>query len=242
VNAPWRRVRYEVADRPCGSVRTLVAGAEVVLRPSGALWLEAAATLVVADLHFEKGSAYAARGQMLPPYDTADTLNRLEGEVRALAPRVVVLLGDTLHDRHAETRIAACDAEQLGALAAGRTLVWVVGNHDADGPRWLPGEIAAEIAVAGLCLRHEPQPGAQRGETAGHLHPCARVSARGRSVRRRCFITDGERLILPAFGAFAGGLNVRDQAFRELFTHAPLTVALGSRRAHAVSWSALVGD
>ncbi|MEO8115667.1 MAG: phosphoesterase, partial [Phenylobacterium sp.] len=108
---------YEVIQSPCGSLRICVGGADALLRPSGALWLEAVATLVVADLHLEKGSSYAARGQMLPPYDTRDTLGRLEAEVTALTPRAVVLLGDTFHDRQSEARLAADDAERLRALA-----------------------------------------------------------------------------------------------------------------------------
>jgi DNA ligase-associated metallophosphoesterase len=237
-----RTFSYAFAASACGGLATSVCGADVVMRPSGALWLAAERALVVADLHLEKGSAYAARGQMLPPYDTRETLGRLQAEVAALAPALVVLLGDTFHDRRSEDRLAADDAARLHALAAGRTLVWVVGNHDADGPRALPGEIAAELSLAGLTLRHEPQPGPQPGEVAGHLHPAARVAAPRGTVRRRCFITDAERVVLPAFGAYAGGLNVRDAAFAGLFTRPPLAGALGPSRVRAVGWRRLAGD
>ena len=233
---------YEFVQTPCGSLCTRLMAAEVLLRASGALWLEDERALVVADLHLEKGSSYAARGQMLPPYDTRETLRRLAAEVAALAPAVVVLLGDTFHDRRSEARLAADDAEALRELARGRTLVWVVGNHDADGPQALPGETADELSMLGLTFRHEPQAGPQPGEVAGHLHPAARVTASRGSVRRRCFITDGERAILPAFGAYAGGLNVRDKAFAGLFARPPLAGALGAGRVHAVGWRSLTGD
>jgi hypothetical protein len=196
----------------------------------------------VADLHFEKGSAYAARGQMLPPYDTGETLRRLAAEVEALSPRVLVFLGDSFHDGQGEARMAAPDIEALTALARGRSLVWVVGNHDADGPRALPGEVVDTVGIEGLTLRHEPLAGAQPGEAAGHLHPCARVTGPGRTVRRACFVTDGERIVLPAFGAYAGGLNIRDQAFAGLFARPPLAIALGPRRAHAVGWKSTRPD
>jgi DNA ligase-associated metallophosphoesterase len=231
---------YAVAD--CGSLRTTIGAAQAMLRSSGALWLAAARALVVADLHLEKGSAYAARGQMLPPYDTRETLRRLAAEVEALAPATVILLGDTFHDHRSEERLAADDAERLRGLAQGRTLVWVVGNHDADGPRALPGEIADELELCGLTLRHEPRVGLQPGEVAGHLHPAARIKATGGSVRRRCFVTDGSRLIMPAFGAYAGGLNVRDAAFAGLFERAPIVGALGRSRVHAVGWRSLGPD
>jgi DNA ligase-associated metallophosphoesterase len=231
---------YAVAD--CGSLRLAIGAAAALLRASGALWLAAERALVVADLHLEKGSSYAARGQMLPPYDTRETLARLEAEVAVLSPAVVILLGDTFHDRGSEERLAADDAELLRGLARGRTLVWVVGNHDADGPRALPGETAHELPLAGLILRHEPRTGAQPGEVSGHLHPAARVRGHRGSVRRRCFVTDAERLILPAFGTYAGGLNVRDPAFAGLFVRPPLAGALGVGRVHAVGWRSLAAD
>ena len=234
--------RYAFVANDCGGLRLAVCGTPVVMRCSGALWLEAERTLVVADLHLEKGSSYAARGQMLPPYDTRETLRRLEAEVVALAPAAVILLGDTFHDRFSEDRLAADDADRLRSLATGRRLVWVVGNHDADGPQALPGEVADELTLAGLTFRHEPQAGPQPGEVAGHLHPAARVKAPRGTVRRRCFVTDGERMILPAFGAYAGGLNVRDAAFAGMFPGHPLAGVLGPSRVRAIGWRQLVGD
>ncbi len=228
---------------PDGSaVRAVVAGAEVLLRASGALWLDRSRALVIADLHLEKGSAYAARGQMLPPYDTRESLRRLTAEVEVLAPKVLVMLGDAFHDMGAGARLSDDDAHTVWALAGGRTLVWVTGNHDPRPPAHLPGDAMDEVDLAGLRLRHEPEAGPVSGEAAGHLHPCARIRGAGRSVRRRCFVTDGERLILPAFGAYAGGLNIRDPAFAGLFIRPPLAVALGPRRAHAVGWRSTVAD
>ncbi|HEY3948064.1 ligase-associated DNA damage response endonuclease PdeM [Phenylobacterium sp.] len=237
-----RAFAYDYTVGDCGSLRTRLSAAEALLRASGALWLAAERALVVADLHLEKGSSYAARGQMLPPYDTRETLGRLEAEVAALSPAIVILLGDTFHDRKSEARLAADDATRLRALAGGRTLVWVVGNHDADGPRALPGEAADELSLCGLTLRHEPRPGLQPGEVSGHLHPAAKVKSFRGTVRRRCFVTDAERLILPAFGAYAGGLNVRDQAFAGLFIRPPLAAALGHGRVHPVGWRSLTED
>lgn len=233
---------YAFAASACGGLRTTLNGAAVTLRASGALWIAAQRMLVVADLHLEKGSAYAARGQMLPPYDTRDTLRRLQAEVVAAAPDCVVLLGDTFHDRRSEDRLARDDAAALRALAGMTRLVWVVGNHDADGPQDLPGEVRDEIAVEGLVLRHEPTAGLQPGEVAGHLHPCARVVASSGSVRRRCFVTDGERMVVPAFGAYAGGLSIRDAAFGGLFSRDPLCGALGAGRVHAVGWRSIRPD
>lgn len=234
--------RYAFAASPCGGLLLELAGAEVLLRPSGALWLAAERTLVVADLHLEKGSAYAARGQLLPPYDTRETLARLAAEAAQLLPRRIVLLGDTLHDSGAEARLADEDVRALGAIASVAELLWILGNHDADGPRRLPGEVAAGWRACALDFVHEPAAAPRFAEVAGHLHPCARVKGRVGSVRRRCFVTDGERLVLPAFGAYAGGLNVRDAAFRPLFARSPLAVALGQRRAHPVGWGQLGPD
>jgi uncharacterized protein len=234
--------RYAFAQSPCGGLALELAGAQVLLRASGALWLTAERLLVVADLHLEKGSAYAARGQMLPPYDTRETLSRLAAEAAQLRPRTILLLGDTFHDRTAEERLCAEDVRTLMDIAAIADLVWIIGNHDADGPRALPGQVAAAWSAAGLSLVHEPAETPRFGEVAGHLHPAARIKGRVASVRRRCFVTDGERLVMPAFGAFAGGLNVRDPAFSGLFRRPPLAIALGERRTHAVGWDQLRPD
>ena len=240
----WSRLAapaYDLAADGSG-LRMTLAGAEVMFRASGALWIEAEQALVIADLHLEKGSAYAARGQMLPPYDTREGLARLAAEVAAARPKLLVMLGDAFHDAHAGERLSVEDAGAIAALAQGRTLVWVTGNHDPDPPRGLPGEAADELELSGLNLRHEPRSGPGSGEVSGHLHPCARVAAGGRSVRRRCFVTDGQRVILPAFGAYAGGLNIRDVAFEGLFAHPPLAIALGPQRAHAVGWKSTRPD
>lgn len=226
----------------CGGLAMTVNGTEVMLKASGALQVVGSQALLVADLHFEKGSAYAMRGQLLPPYDTRETLTRLEREVAACAPKLLIFLGDSFHDGTAEDRLAPDDAARLAALARGRTLVWVVGNHDADGPRALPGEIIDEMTLESLLLRHEPQSGAQPGEVAGHLHPAARIAGRGGRVRRRCFVTDGSRVVLPAFGAYAGGLNVKDEAFSSLFGSRPLAAALGANKVHPIGWKSLVRD
>jgi DNA ligase-associated metallophosphoesterase len=233
--------RFSPSD--CGGLRIALANVEVMLRWSGAMWLERERTLVVADLHFEKGSSYAARfGQMLPPYDTRETLDRLDREIALLSPDRLIFLGDSFHDGDGEARLAEDDARRLEGLALGRELVWAVGNHDEDGPKVLPGEIIDEAEIAGLTLRHEPVPGVQLGEVAGHLHPAAKVSSGRATIRRRCFVTDGQRLVLPAFGAFTGGLNILDEAFSNLFAGPLLAGALGPKRVHAVGRKSLRPD
>ena len=219
-----------------------LAGVPVWMRPSGALWLEARRWLVAGDLHLEKGSSYGARGQLLPPYDTRATLEKLTAEVAATEPQAVILLGDTFHDRRAVERLDPEDRVRLEWLAHGRTLVWVTGNHDPEAPAGLPGVSADAVTADGLVLRHEPGAGAQPGEVSGHLHPCARVLGRSGAVRARAFLTDGSRMILPAFGAYAGGLNACDEAFDGLFGGPVLAGVLGRERVHAVGPGSLVAD
>ncbi|MCC2097120.1 MAG: ligase-associated DNA damage response endonuclease PdeM, partial [Hyphomicrobiales bacterium] len=211
-----------------------VAGTAVVADPSGVLYLSESGALVVADLHLEKGSAFAARGQMLPPYDTAATLARLTQAVAAYAPRVVIALGDSFHDQRAGERFGDADREKLSVLMAGREWVWIRGNHDPEIPAGL-GDTCAELAYGGLTFRHEPQRGTAPGEIAGHLHPAARVVSASGSVRRRCFVSDGSRCILPAFGEYTGGLNFRSPAFAGLFGTGDITAyVIGSDRVYAI--------
>ena len=210
---------------------------------SGALWLADHGALVVSDLHFEKGSAYARRGVMLPPYDTAATLGRLADVVARFAPRVIVALGDSFHDGGGPARMGDADRAALRALQQGREWIWISGNHDPEPPEDLGGVCADEIRLGALTLRHEPQAGASPGEIAGHLHPVARVSAPAGTLRRRCFASDGLRCVMPAFGAFAGGLNICDEAFAPLFSQASVVAhVMGRSRIYAVSMARCLGD
>ncbi|MEN6542529.1 ligase-associated DNA damage response endonuclease PdeM [Parvibaculum sp.] len=193
-----------------------VCGAELTVLPEGAVWWERERMLVVADLHLEKGSAFAARGIALPPYDTRATLGRLDALIARFAPSRLVALGDSFHDLDAEARMSAEDAELLSGLTRRTEWVWIAGNHDPRPSRAFGGVVLDEMNVGPLTFRHEPRPAPATGEIAGHLHPCAAVRVRGRRLRRRCVASDGTRAILPAFGAYAGGLNVLDTAYDDL--------------------------
>lgn len=194
-----------------------IAGTEVVADRSGALYVPAEHTLIVADLHLEKGSASARRGIMLPPYDSRETLRRLADVVARYRPRCVVALGDSLHDRSAESRLGSVERAEVSDLQTGRDWLWITGNHDPVISADLGGAVAASLHLGAIILRHEPTPGDAPGEIAGHLHPAARVVLGGTGMRRPCFVGNGMRLVLPAFGAFTGGLNVLEQAFATLF-------------------------
>jgi uncharacterized protein len=213
-----------------------VAGVTLVADLSGALFWDEQRLLVVSDLHLEKGSSFAARGVLLPPYDTVATLGRLAGVIARHDPRMVIALGDSFHDRTAHDRLSASNRDVLSALQARRDWIWISGNHDPALPSNLGGVVASEVAIGPIAFRHEPT-GAS-GEIAGHLHPKARVSTRGRSMERRCFACDGERAVMPAFGAYAGGLSIRDAAFAKIFqTPGLMAHVLGDHRLHTIAAS-----
>jgi DNA ligase-associated metallophosphoesterase len=213
-----------------------IAGVDLVADLSGALFWEEQSLLVVSDLHLEKGSSFAARGVLLPPYDTIATLGRLAAVIARHDPRVVIALGDSFHDRDAHHRLSAPDRDAIAALQLRRDWIWISGNHDPALPSDLGGVVASEVAVGPIAFRHEPT--GAFGEIAGHLHPKARVSARGRSMERRCFACDGERAVMPAFGAYTGGLNIRDAAFSKIFqTPGFMAHVLGDNRLHMIAAS-----
>ncbi|HVV63167.1 MAG TPA: ligase-associated DNA damage response endonuclease PdeM [Pseudolabrys sp.] len=205
--APLARERAEHA--------VAIAGVSLLADPDGALYWAEHGLLAVADLHLEKGSSFAARGVLLPPYDTAATLTRLARLIARYAPRCVVALGDSFHDGGGPARLSDADRAELSALQRGRDWIWITGNHDPDPADNIGGSFEAAVSIGALTFRHEPT--GQDGEIAGHLHPIARVSHRGRAVSRRCFAADKTRMVMPAFGAFTGGLNVRDMAFLAVF-------------------------
>ncbi len=190
---------------------------ELVTDCQGVAYWPAEEALLVADLHLEKGSSFARRGQLIPPYDTITTLRRLAGSIDKWQPRKVIALGDSFHDSAASARLTPDARAMLIALMKGREWTWIKGNHDPDPPVDLGGEVMHELRHGNLVLRHEPKAGPAAGEIAGHLHPKARLVRRGRHVRRSCFAASRSRMILPSFGAYTGGLSVFHRAFDGLF-------------------------
>jgi DNA ligase-associated metallophosphoesterase len=201
-----------------------ICGKAFIALASGALYWPSEDALIVADLHLEKASAFARHGQMLPPYDTRATLTRLAQVLDQTEATTVVALGDSFHDNGGPQRMSAEDLEILRVLQDGRDWLWLTGNHDAVIDAGAGGTVRNAITVEGITLRHEPATARVTHEIAGHLHPAAKLSRHGHCIRRPCFVGNGLRLVLPAFGAFTGGLNILDDAFEPLFGNDGMSV------------------
>jgi DNA ligase-associated metallophosphoesterase len=217
-----------------------VSGVTLAADPAGVLYWPEQRLLCVADLHLEKGSSFARRGVLLPPYDTRATLQALHALMARYAPRIIIALGDSFHDGEGATRMAAPDRDLLTQLQQGREWIWIAGNHDPDPAPRIGGTFAQALALGPIEFRHEPS--GSFGEIAGHLHPSARIAWRGHAIVRRCFAADGNRIVMPAFGAYTGGLNVLDYAFANIFGADAFTAhLLGGRRLYAFSAAHCVG-
>ena len=192
------------------------AGEEFALVQGRALYWPREQALLVADLHLEKASWYATRGQFLPPYDSRETLERLALAIRETGARRVYTLGDNFHDSAGTDRLEPHAAGMLAALVRATDWVWITGNHDASMEAKSGGTLAEELEIAGLVLRHRAQKGETRPEMSGHYHPRVQLTVRERSIRRPCAVVSrgagGDRMILPAYGALTGGMNAADPA------------------------------
>lgn len=209
-------------------------------RLSGALFWRAESMLLVADLHFEKFSSYARRGQLLPPYDTSMTLKRLERDLAETGAERVVALGDSFHRDEGTTTLLDADRLRLMALLGKSHWTWLSGNHDPS-PHTLGGVCVPQLEHRGILFTHEP-PRTRIHAIAGHLHPAATVVANGRGTRRPCFVQDSRLLLLPAYGAGAGSLNILSAPFHGLFDYDALEVTMiGRARLYPVSTRRLVG-
>lgn len=194
-----------------------LAGERLMLDPMGALFWPEQRLLAVSDLHLEKGSSFARRGMLLPPWDTHATLDRLTLLLRRWSPLTVVALGDSFHDAAASRRLPVTERQRLKGMAQAHRFVWVLGNHDPSPPDGLDGESVATFSAGPIVFRHEGIGVAVPGEVVGHHHPKATIQARTGAVSRPCFVFDGRRLMMPAFGAYTGGLDVLDPAINRLF-------------------------
>lgn len=217
-------------------------GERLLIDPRGCLFWPDQHLLVVSDLHLEKGSSFASRrGSFMPPYDTHATLEQLALCVTDWQPKTIISLGDSFHDDDASLRLPQSCRLALRQLMERRDWIWICGNHDPRPPENLGGTFCTEIIIGPLNFLHEPKHAFRYGEIAGHLHPAAKIRQRGKSVRKRCFVGDGRRIIMPAFGAFTGGLNVRDTAFDGLFDNETLdSWLLGNDAIYQIRGSKLV--
>jgi len=198
--------------------------------PEGAVYCPSRGALLLADLHLEKASCYALQGQMLPPYDSLETLERVGALVDLHRPDAVYCLGDSFHDRGGVDRLEARARDLLLRLTARVDWVWIVGNHDKEIANPLGGRVVAEDALDNIILRHAADPADPRPEISGHYHPKYRVRVRGRLVSRRCFVAGSTKLILPSFGALTGGMDAADPAIlRAVGQNARALVALPQR-------------
>ncbi|MBM0171380.1 ligase-associated DNA damage response endonuclease PdeM [Altererythrobacter sp. C41] len=196
------------------------AGEEFALTQGRALYWPRERALLVADLHLEKASFYARHGQMLPPYDSRETLERVALAIRETGARRVYTLGDNFHDSHGSTRLEDHAAGMLAALTRATDWVWITGNHDPAMEARSGGTIAEELELAGIVLRHQARAGETQPELSGHYHPRLQITVRERHIRRACAVVasgdgSGGRMILPAFGALTGGMNAADPAIRD---------------------------
>ena len=209
-------------------------GERLMLDPAGILYWPSAQTLVVSDLHLEKGSAFARKGMLLPPWDTQATLDRLSLSLRRWRPKTVVTLGDSFHDNGGPARLPARERERLAMMTAAHDFIWVLGNHDPQPPEGIGGRFVEEFTTHPLTFRHQSRGSAEMGEIVGHHHPKAAVPTRGTVVSRSCFVTDARRVMMPAFGAYTGGLDVCDAAIAGLFAGPFHAYMLGHARVYAI--------
>jgi uncharacterized protein len=211
-------------------VRFSFCGHELVALPQGALYWPRRRALLLADLHLEKASWFAGRGQMLPPYDSLATLADLQALAAATDPGEIWCLGDSFHDVGGCERLPPQACELLAALTRAHRWTWITGNHDPVVPDLVGGEAVAEAQVDGIVLRHQADPRDQRPEMSGHFHPKFRIFRRGRLVSRRCFVASETKLIRPAFGALTGGLDAdHPEIARAVGTRAEALVPLSDR-------------
>ena len=191
--------------------------------PSGALYWPDARLLTVSDLHFGKSDRLARRGgTLLPPYETQATLTRLDADIEATQARSVLCLGDSFDDTTAADTLDPTNKLWLTRLMAGRDWTWISGNHD-PGPLDLGGSHRAELRLGALTFRHIATP--ETPEISGHYHPKARLAGQS----RRCFLIDGARVIMPAYGTYTGGLWSDDPALAPLMGQRSIAVLTGTR-------------
>jgi uncharacterized protein len=230
--------------------KIILGGVELVPDLSGGLYIPDYETLIIADLHLEHGTSLARRGIHVPPFDTAVTLAQLESVVTVAHPKRLIFLGDSFHDDEGEARLDQEHIKTLRRFTSTYETIWICGNHDPEPPQEIGGVGAEFLMLGPITLRHEPSPSSRGGamrsaefEISGHLHPGCGINQRGRRIYGKCFVSDTTRLIMPAFGAYTGGLSVASRAFDGLFDESQASALMIGREAiHKFPFSRVRGQ
>jgi uncharacterized protein len=215
----------------------MLGGLVLVPDLSGALYVPDYEAMIISDLHLEQGTSLARRGLHVPPFDTAITLRLLEQVVENSRPKRLIFLGDSFHDGQGAMRLVEANLVAIRRLTKAHETIWISGNHDPETPQGIGGQGALEIELGPLTLRHEPSQ--NNYEISGHLHPGCGINQRGRRLYGKCFVADDQRLIMPAFGAYTGGLSVTSSAFAGLFNRTAKTWMIGRSAIHPFPLSAV---
>jgi uncharacterized protein len=218
-----RTLRKPCKEQGMNAYSFTFAGQPLVALPSGALHWPDRNLLIVSDLHLGKSERLARRGgTLLPPYETRETLTRLSDDLDRTVAKSVLSLGDSFDDLVAADTLDEADHMTLARLMAGRDWTWIMGNHDA-GTFTFGGTNRADVTLGPIALRHIAT--TQTPEISGHYHPKARIG----STVRRCFLVDHNRIILPAYGAYTGGLHCDDPALTSLMADTAIAVLTGKQ-------------
>ena len=198
---------------------------------SGALIWPEKSTVVVSDLHLAKGTSFASKGIFLPPYDSIETLSVLNCVLTYYAPDRVICLGDSFHDSEASSRLGPKEKDIIRQFTRLHDWIWITGNHDPTPTPTLGGKITTHMSIANMMFRHITIDRETKGEISGHFHPKAKIKIKGKKISARCFISDGtDRLILPAFGTYTGGLDISHPKIKALFSDNYMVLLLGQRK------------
>lgn len=237
-NSTFLKQREEVMDIGCA--RVLLCGKAFVADAVGALYWPAECTLIVSDLHLEKGSYLSEDSVQLPPFDTRSAFEKLEEAIDRWSPERVVALGDSFCGG---PPLSIYDMDWLRDLMEGREWIWAAGDDGRQIPEGVGGSICSQYSLGGLRFRHEPTPALVGHEIAGGRHPVARVVEYGHVIRTRCYVSNGLRLVMPSMGVYSSGLNVLDEAFTPLLGREGLFVwVLTNGKAYPVAAGQLVEE
>ena len=188
----------------------------------GGLYLPDFQSLIISDLHIGKGAAHRRNGQ-IPGYDTDNTLARLDAAISHAKPKQTILLGDSFHSQEQANSLPTYHREHIAQIATQTQLIWIEGNHDPHLPHSVPGEHCSYLSLGTLLLSHQPVYQSDHpktliaGQIVGHFHPKAKLQLSARNFSAKCFIHDASLMILPAFGAYTGGLNILHTDIQALF-------------------------
>ena len=216
------------------SIKKNIKGEKFVFDKSGSIFLENLNTLIFSDLHLGKGLSFANLGNLIPPFDLDETLLNLKNIIEKYNPKRLISLGDSFHENKSIQKMERKYVNIINNLFHKINITWIEGNHDSNllFKEKIQGNFKNFYKLKNFKFVHSKSEIDELNifEFSGHYHPKITLKFNGLNYSYKCFILTDSFCILPSFGTYTGGLDIKSSALKKILPINKQIIILGNNK------------